>query len=409
MKKILTFSAALLIGAGSMMADEVSVGDVTIPQGGQATVSISLTNPDKVYTAGQMLMVLPEGVTAVLKENGDPTTAKGERINGTSHTIGASHLEDGTDQFTIFSISSEAIPGVEGPLFSIMLNADAGLAAGATLEGRLTNIELTTTDGIPDPFNNQTFTITIGEPADTHVLLDENATSLPEVAEGVDVRVRRTINAGEWSTICLPFAMTEAQCKEAFGSDVQIGDFNDYTFYDEAETISVAFTTTTAIEANHPYIIKVSEDVTEFTADGVDIDPQEAVVDFDTSRRKNQPRQMVGNYVAGTVLEWGTLFLSGNQFWYSVGETKMKAFRAYFNFYDLLPDFEENYEARQIGMTFSGAATGISQIEDGELKIEDSVYDLQGRRMAWRAGTGPAPTGMRKGIYVKEGKKVIIK
>ena len=409
MKKILTFSAALLIGAGSMMADEVSVGDVTIPQGGQATVSISLTNPDKVYTAGQMLMVLPEGVTAVLKENGDPTTAKGERINGTSHTIGASHLEDGTDQFTIFSISSEAIPGVEGPLFSIMLNADAGLAAGATLEGRLTNIELTTTDGIPDPFNNQTFTITIGEPADTHVLLDENATSLPEVAEGVDVRVRRTINAGEWSTICLPFAMTEAQCKEAFGSDVQIGDFNDYTFYDEAETISVAFTTTTAIEANHPYIIKVSEDVTEFTADGVDIDPQEAVVDFDTSRRKNQPRQMVGNYVAGTVLEWGTLFLSGNQFWYSVGETKMKAFRAYFNFYDLLPDFEENYEARQIGMTFSGAATGISQIEDGELKIEDSVYDLQGRRMAWRAGTGPAPAGLRKGIYVKEGKKVIIK
>ncbi|MBQ4393421.1 MAG: hypothetical protein II826_09995 [Prevotella sp.] len=407
MKKILTFAAALLIGTGSIMADEVSVGDVTIPQGGQATVNISLTNPDKVYTAGQMLMVLPESVNAVLKENGDPTTAKGERLNGTSHTVGASHLEDGTDQFTIFSISSEAIPGSEGPLFSITLTADAGLTVGTSLEGRLTNIELTTTDGVPAPFNNQTFTITIGEPADTHVLLDEDATSAPEAADGVDVRVRRTIKAGEWSTICLPFAMTEEQVKGAFGSDVQIGDFNDYEF--DGDAISVKFNAAAAVEANHPYVIKVTADVAEFTVDGVDIDPQEAVVDFDTSRRKNQPRQMVGTYVAGTVLDWGTLFLSGNQFWYSTGNTKMKAFRAYFNFYDLLPDFEDNYESRQVKMLFGdNSTTGIKGIEDGRLKIEDSVYDLQGRRVA--SSTFDSQSSIqKKGIYVKDGKKVIIK
>ena len=407
MKKILTFAAALLIGTGSIMADEVSVGDVTIPQGGQATVNISLTNPDKVYTAGQMLMVLPESVNAVLKENGDPTTAKGERLNGTSHTVGASHLEDGTDQFTIFSISSEAIPGVDGSLFTITITDKGDLAVGTTLEGRLTNIELTTTDGIPAPFNNQTFTITIGEPADTHILLDENSTSEPEAADGVDVRVRRTIKAGEWSTICLPFAMTEEQVKGAFGSDVQIGDFNDYEF--DGDAISVKFNAAAAIEANHPYVIKVMADVAEFTVDGVDIDPQEAVVDFDTSRRKNQPRQMVGTYVAGTVLDWGTLFLSGNQFWYSTGNTNMKAFRAYFNFYDLLPDFEDNYESRQVKMLFGdNSTTGIKGIEDGRLKIEDSVYDLQGRRVA--SSTFDSQSSIRKkGIYVKEGKKVIIK
>ena len=142
----------------------------------------------------------------------------------------------------------------------------------------------------------------------------------------------------------------------------------------------------------------VSADVAEFTADGVDIAPDEAVVDFDTSRRKNQPRQMVGTYVAGTVLDWGTLFLSGNEFWYSVGETKMKAFRAYFNFYDLLPDFEEHYESRSIMISFADEANGISEIEDGRLNTEDAVYDLQGRRVSAKSA---------KGLIIVNGKKTI--
>ena len=39
------------------------------------------------------------------------------------------------------------------------------------------------------------------------------------------VRVKRTINANEWSTICLPFAITAEQVKGVFGDDVQLGDF----------------------------------------------------------------------------------------------------------------------------------------------------------------------------------------
>ena len=215
-----------------------------------------------------------------------------------------------------------------------------------------------------------------------------------------NVIVYRTIKAGEWSTICLPFAMTAAQVKEAFGDDVMLGDFNDYEFDDANGSISVKFTSATAIEANHPYIIKVGADVAEFTVDGVDIDPQEAVVDFDTSRRKNQPHQMVGTYVAGTELEWGTLFLSGNRFWYSVGNTKMKAFRAYFNFHDLLPDFEDNYESRQIKFSFDDEATGIRSLTPAPAPNgEGSLYNLQGQRVA----------RLQRGLYIENGKKVIIK
>jgi len=398
MKKTMILLAAMLMGMACHATDEVTVADVFVPQGGQTEVSICLINPDKSYTAGQMLLVLPAGVTSVLKTSGDPMVSEGERITSTNHAIGATHLEDGTDQFTLFSISSDAIPGTEGVLFSVTVSASSDLAVGAVLEGRLENIEMTTTDATPTPFNDQTFTITIGE---NRVVLDETSTTPPVAEENANVRVQRTILANEWSTICLPFDMTEAQVKAAFGDDVQLADFNDYEYDDAAGSISVKFTNVTAIEANHPYIIKVSEGMTEFTVDGVTIDPQEAIVDFDTSRRKNQPRQMVGTYVANTMLDWGTLFLSGNQFWYSVGNTKMKGYRAYFNFNDLLPDFEENYESR-ISMSFDNN-TGI---QDNKRETIDNkrCFDLQGRII----GNGKYENRKSaKGVYIVNGKKVI--
>jgi hypothetical protein len=54
--------------------------------------------------------------------------------------------------------------------------------------------------------------------------------------------------------------------------------------------------------------------------------------------------------------------------------------------------------APAFGYILDGEATGISQIENGELRIEN-VYDLQGRKVA-------NPT---KGLYIVNGKKVIIK
>ncbi|MBQ8486525.1 MAG: hypothetical protein IJ533_02615, partial [Prevotella sp.] len=327
MKKTMILLAAMLVGMAGRAADEVTVADVTVPQGGQATVSISLANPDKSYTAGQMLLTLPEGVTAVLNGSGDPITAKGERIASTNHAIGATHLEDGTDQFTVFSISSDAIAGTEGTLFTITVSASSDAVVGMVLEGRLESIEMTTTDAAPIPFNNQTFNITIGE---NRIVLDETATTEPAAETDANVRVRRTIKAGEWSTICLPFSMTASQVTAAFGTDVKIGDFKGCDVDDETGNVKVKFSEVTAMEANHPYIIKVGTDVTEFTVDGVDIEPDDAEVKLDKSGRRYN--SFIGNYKNGTVLEDGTMFLSGNSFNFSSGQTKIKGFRGYFDF-----------------------------------------------------------------------------
>lgn len=234
-----------------------------------------------------------------------------------------------------------------------------------------------------------------------YVILDENSITAPEAANGVGVRVKRTINAGEWSTICLPFAMTAAQCQTAFGSDVQIGDFTGYTYNSDENRLTVNFSSVTAIAANHPYIIKVSAAVTEFMVDGVNIAPTaEPKVNFGTS---DAPNAMIGNYVAKTKIGNGNLFLKDNNLWYSVGNTEIKAFRAYFSFADKLADFSDNYATSRIMLSFGGQTTGVSEavyLNNKEESIKNSeMFNLNGQRV----------TSPRKGLYIRNGKKVFVK
>jgi hypothetical protein len=76
----------------------------------------------------------------------------------------------------------------------------------------------------------------------------------------------------------------------------------------------------------------------------------------------------------------------------------MKAFRAYFDFVDVLASVEQGAGAR-ITMSFvDGDATGIRD-NNREAMTNDRYYDLQGRSVRTPA----------KGLYVRDGKKVVIK
>lgn len=367
------------------MAQTVSVENVEALPGETAEFSLSLSGGKaNSYTALSFDVQFPaEGFTTT----GAYTVS--ESWEGTMAVVGE---VDESGLATIPFASSNAIAGTDVTnLVSISFKIDSNTPIGVyqvTLKNVLFEYGIAEKDYAPDV----TFSVNVVN----EILLDETSVVMPKGHSTANVRVRRTIKAGEWSTICLPFALTEAQVKAAFGNDVLLGDFNDYVFDDVAGAISVNFQSVKAIEANHPYIIKVNTPISEFTADGVDIDPQEAIVDFDTSRRKNQPRQFIGTYVANTVLDWGMLFLSDNQFWYSTGSTMMKGFRGYFNLIDLIPDFENNYESR-VSMVFDdGSAAGIHQWmnADGHGAV---VYDLQGRRV---------DEPKAKGIYIVNGKKV---
>jgi len=226
----------------------------------------------------------------------------------------------------------------------------------------------------------------------------------------VDVTVFRTIHANEWGTICLPFAISAEQMATAFGDGVtvELGDFNgcdvEYDDDDEVKSIDVKFNTATAIEKNHPYIIKVSADITEINVDGVDIDP-------DKAQRKIKRDWFIGNYKNGLELEEYLLFLSGGKFWYSSPDpdhpTKMMAFRAYFDFHEYLPEAEDG-SAAPIMISFNGEPTGLSATAtDKRETTNDYWYTLDGRSVAH--GSWPMVHGqLPKGIYIHQGKKITI-
>ena len=409
MKRILFSMMALLaIASMSRAQNALSVQDVTLPQNSEATLIVSFQlDVADMYTGYSFNLELPSDLDFVMAEGTDVAYTKGS-CHDASHSVTA-NLSDGLVKVAGLSLSSKPLTGTSGVLLTFTIKPKTAVTIGETYTGYIKNILIVPVEGTKQNLADASFTVTIGEPADTRTILDETSTTAPEAATGVDIRVKRTIKANEWSTICLPFEMSEAQVKEAFGDDVELGDFtgaeSEFDADDNVIGIKASFDNVSAIEANHPYIIKVSSPISEFTLDGIDITPEEdeAYIEFDNGRtgsRRVVYSGFYGNYKAGTVLEEFSLFLNSNKFWYSVGSTTIKAFRAYFAFLDVLTEVENLYaEAPAITFSFNnGGVTGIESVCNG-LSTNDSYYNLNGQRVE-------TP---RKGLYILNNKKVVVK
>ena len=403
MKKKIFLMITLLVGIVSAQAtNDVVVGDVTIPQGGSGVVNIELNNNDDEFTAYQFRLILPEGLNFVADKKGNPSFVAGDRYD--DHSISSSTL----GVFSCISTTLAPISGTSGSLLSVDVTASADVAVGTKLNVTLGEIECTTSGTSPKAvkFEDVTFTVTIGDPADTHVVLDETSTTAPVASGGaVDIMVKRTIKANEWSTLVLPFNMTEAQLKEALGSDVKLAEFEDYEAEytgDDVTGLTVNFVATNLSDgfyANYPYLVKTSKDITEFFVTAtIDPDEEDAVAEFTngkTGPKKEVYGSLIGTYHAGDAIPNNGLFLSGNKFWYSAGATKIKAFRAYFMLNEVLSGVAE---AKVRFMVDEDAAA----IEGITPDMENGVwYTLDGRQLNGK------PT--EKGVYIVDGKKVLIK
>ena len=235
--------------------------------------------------------------------------------------------------------------------------------------------------------------------ADARIVLNETETTTPATASAADVRVVRSLAADVWNTICLPFDMTAEQVQSAFGADVKIGDFVGWTAEKDGTGdvagINVRFTEVTAMDANHPYIIKVTSDMTQFEVDDVNINAATTPkVQVDKGAGTSY---FYGTYVDNTVIPEKGLFLNGNKFWYSAGKTKTKAFRGYFELADVLASYSTVAPAR-MNIVFD-ETTDIAESMRMSDADDDSVYNLQGQRV----------TTLKKGLYIKNGRVITIK
>lgn len=373
MKKTIFCLLALLTMSAWSTAQTISIEDVEA-RTGSAAVSVAL----RVEGA--------ESMTSMHIELSDPSGLFS--IKSASATAAWTALfSTGSAGMSAISTSDNAFSG-NGIVATLVLSMPEDIAIGS-YPISITNVRINGTD-----VEGTTFNVMVTD----FVTLDENSTTAPEAAEAVNVRVLRTISANQWSTICLPFEMTETQVKESFGSDVKLADFTGYETEEDDEGnitgIAVNFEPVTAIEANHPYIIKVSAPVTEFSVVGVNLDPEEEPTKAAVKRTRKQWSEMIGTYVAETAIENQMLVLSGGKFWYSTGLIKMKAFRAYFDFYDVLTEVEN--AGVKVLVFVDGEETGVSYI-DWQDK-QRNIFDLSGRRTSQPA---------QGNIFIVNGKKIL--
>jgi hypothetical protein len=396
MKRLIFILVAAICGLRTVRAtDNIVVPNLTISQGGEGLIDIQLNN-ELPYVTFAFTLNLPEGINYVDMEVSEERFAPqaGEYLpikdpSDDGRSIGLGSL----------AITENSFAGNSGTLVTVKITADETLEIGTILNATITGIKFSTNDE-EKPLADIAFTITIGEPADTRTILDENSTTAPTNATGVDVRVLRTIKANEWSTICLPFAMSESKVKAVFGNDVELANFSSWLSEEDDDgnivSITIGFTDVTEIEANHPYIIKVAEAISEFTIDGVNIEVEEEPT-VQVGKKKAERGYFTGCYLAKTVVPENNLFLNGNKFWYSKGLTKMKAFRGYFELADVLTSVEE--AGSRIMMSFNSETTGIRDVNGKKEDVRCAVYDLQGRKVL-------KPV---KGLYIKNGRKEVVK
>lgn len=385
-KRIAFFLALLFITAGAK-AEGVIVSvknDVNTVPGYKGSFDVVLKDAGgKQFGALEMKITLPDKLTYDSFKAGD---------------LMSSHTPSVTDNSNVLTITAYASPSEDftaetGTLITIYYNVAADATEGSTQRLQFKEVTLTTKEEQQTLVDDFTYDLTVGKT----VTLSETSATAPGAIDGVNVNVKRTLKKDVWNSIVLPFALTASQMAEAFGSDAEVADFTGYSKVEENEavtSIKVNFATVTAMDANHPYIVKVTEDKTEFAVTGVNIAPvAKPIVEKGVGSKK---KNFVGTYVPISIPGEG-LFLSSNQFMYSKGTSTLKGYRAYFQFFDVLIDYYGGASSRITMDVNSGGTTSIKALKSQE--TDKDYYDMQGRRIV-----NPA-----KGLYIQNGKKVIIK
>ena len=401
----------------STLTDVIYVEPVTAMPGTQQTLSIQMKNSSPV--AGfEFRLQLPEGITVATDDDDilmaelstERTTArKTDYFNSALQADGTLQVLCGTSTANPNTGKPYTFSGNEGEVARITVNIPEDYADGV-YEMSILDAAFSDADNhLTEVGQTVTTELTIG---DNTIVLDENSEDDIETTDAaVSIKVRRTIAANQWSTICLPFNMTAEQVYASFGDDVQLQAFDsydvDYDDDDNVKSILVHFADIDIDEegfySNYPYLIKVSDPVEEFTVRSIlEPDEESAIAEYDngkTGRQRKVYGTFYGTYHAQTTVPESCLFISNNKFWYSTGLTKMKAFRGYFEFVDVLSDMAN----ANISFSFDGT-TGIREILNQSLS-DGAVYTIQGQFVGKDIDLKKLP----RGIYIINGKKQVIK
>lgn len=228
--------------------------------------------------------------------------------------------------------------------------------------------------------------------------MDETKTkNVIEDCAYANVTLQRTLEASHWNSFCVPFALNKDQVTQYFGEGTQLR-----TYEGRCENNIVYFATVDNIEAGKPYIMKPGNAVVKnptfeevsMVATGLDKNgnPQ-AVGDASTVQMKGIYNQIL------LKTDKTELFLGDNDlFYYPIDDIDARTIgglRAYF----IVP---QGTDIKKLRANLDGTPTSLGTIFDTE-ESNAPVYNLQGQCV------GNSLRALKSGIYIQNGKKVVVK
>lgn len=198
----------------------------------------------------------------------------------------------------------------------------------------------------------------------------------------------RTFTAGQKSTVCLPFALTQDECNDA-GTFYELTDYN-------GTTLTFTQVTSGGTTAYRPYLFEATSTGTPFSSlsDKAIVASSDVTLSYTTTANNGYTATMTGTLAHQTVNgKYGWNSTNGFFSKATTDAVTIDAFRAFIEVSGVAA------AARSLNCIFSDdETTGIQTLSSIE-KRNDMIYNLAGQRVS----------ANHKGIVIHNGKKVIVK
>ena len=221
------------------------------------------------------------------------------------------------------------------------------------------------------------------------------------------VNLNRSFGANKWYSVVLPFSVSQKQMKNVFGDGVKVLHYNDVT----GSTLNLFEHYYKMIVGGTPVLVKPSKDVTNPVFDNVTL-TSKAVVDIESSGFK-----CTGSWENEDYPEYSYFINAKDSKFYLYDPTKVAAgkkaphagaFRAW-----IISTSDNPSEAKQLTMRINGVEdenettaiwNAVIGNDDNAEVTSKGIYSVSGQKMN-TTDTRSLP----KGIYIVNGKKVIVK
>lgn len=255
-------------------------------------------------------------------------------------------------------------------------------------------------DGFDEKATNGIINITLYDKDDKDINNAQRLSNYNGETVNVALSGRTLYKDNKWNTLCLPFAIndftTETPLKDATVMKLSSSSFGD-------GTLELDFESLTKLEAGQPCLVK--------WASGENISNpifQDVKINNTTNDAQTTYSDFKGNFSTVGLASWNmsVLYLGADNKLYTPSKENFTigAFRAYFQLKGVnAPAPYSEARASRFVMNFSGGEiTSVNEVLRMKNEVPaDAWYDLQGRKLNGKPN--------QKGIYINNGKRIVIK